>query len=352
MEIVNFLEQNSHISPMDAKGIVGRSPLLALENFNFVIDVPCEYLHSMCLGVCKKLVILTFDVGFKQPRNTKRKLSPISAFNVQILIIKFPFEFARRARSLDFSVLKGQEFRNIGLFFFPLVINCIDDSEPERKIWLLFSFMLRACVIPEKEFQKIPLNVIEDCGVQFYKLYEKVFGVQNCTYNTHVVASHILQIRAHGPLTLTSAFGFENFYGELKNSFVAGTCSPLKQMMQQILLKRTLSYHSCAPPIVYTNHETELECNNLIYTYRLGEYKFYKINDIENDNKIFKCHEIEIAPYVFTDTPDLRWEDVGVFEEQSIHSEIVNVESTLVEGKLVRVQNLLMTCPINILEEK
>ena len=122
LEIVQKIENNEELDHDESKGIQGRSLLLDLPYFNYVYDVPAEYLHSGCLGVIKRLVELTFDVGENRPRVTKRKLSSTESFNILMLQIKVVKEFPRRARKLDFAVFKGQEFRNISLFYFVLVI--------------------------------------------------------------------------------------------------------------------------------------------------------------------------------------------------------------------------------------
>lgn len=63
MEIVEKIEENGKLSIDESKGVVGRSPLFLIPNFNFVRDSPTEYLHSTCLGVGKKMVELTFHIG-------------------------------------------------------------------------------------------------------------------------------------------------------------------------------------------------------------------------------------------------------------------------------------------------
>ena len=334
----------------EAKGIKGKSPLLELDYFDFVLSVPAEYLHLICIGVTKRLVELTFDVGENRPRASTRKLSSAVAFNSLMLVIKTPMEFPRRARKLDFAVMKGQEYRNIVLFYFILVVDCIEPQSLERKLWLIFSFMIRACTIPQNEFQCIDHNIISTCSHAFYKLYEKLFTVQNCTYNTHIVGCHMIGIRRHGPLPSTSAFGFENFYGEMRNAFTPGTASPLKQIMQQIFLKRSINFHSCKPIITFTNYETARECNNLIYTFIHKTYRFFKIEDIENES--MHCREIEKEEAFFNETPNLKWENVGVFVEGEIKPEIHIIQKKDIAGKLIRVQNYLLTCPMNVMEEK
>ena len=345
--------ENENLDPNEAKGIIGRSPLLDLEYFHFVCDIPAEYLHSSCLGVVKRLVQLTFHVGVTRPRVTKRKLTPVNVFNVAMSSIKVPRESGRRIRYLDFSVYKRQEFRNIILFFFVIVVECIEETaQEERKIWLLLAYIMRACVIPTPEFQQVNLQDIDYFSKVFYKLYKKNYGVWNCTYNTHIVGSHILQVREHGPLTVTSAFGFENFYGELRQSFTPGTCSPLKQIMSKVYLKRKLEKHTCQASIVYTNHETALECNNLIYTFRNRQYNCYKIVDIDENQSTFNCVKIETTDVFFPETPTIDWGKVGVFELFRVTDETAKIEAKLVAGKLIKVKNFVMTCPENVLNEK
>ena len=349
-KIEDILENIEHLGPQERKGVVGPSALLDLPDFDIVRDTPCEYLHSMCLGVVKRTVSLTFSVGESRPRNTKRKLSDPAQFNVLMLNIKMPKESSRRARELDFAVLKGAEFRNIAIFFFPLVIECIEEGEEERELWLCLAYMVRACIVPSEEFRYVNLNVIEMCSKKVYQLYEKLFGAVNCTYNTHTVFSHITQIRAHGPLTETSTFSFESFYGELKNCYVPGTPSPLKQAFQKVLLKRKISHHCCEIPISYSAKETSLQNDTLIYVWKYNQHNMYKIVDIMED--VLICNKIVKTECSFEDA-DLPWTTVGVFEYGEIdETEFIEIEKTEVSGKVIFVADYLITCPLNILREK
>lgn len=349
-EIVETLESGVRLSPDEARGVVGRSPLLDLEDFDMVLDSPTEYLHSVCLGVTKRMVSLTFSVGESRPRVTKRKLSDPVLFNSLMQEVKVFREFSRRNRELDFAVLKGQEFRNIVLFFFPIVIQCIQEPAEERKLWLLFSFLIRACTLPQKEFQQISLELIENTCEKFYKLYEKLFGEVNCTYNTHVVGSHMLEMRHHGPLTFTSAFSFEAFYGEIRHSFVPGTQSTLKQIFEKILLKRTLAFHSCHISIYYSDHETSLENNTLVYCYRNLSHIIYKIVKVLENEVI--CLKVGKKSHTFKETPQLDFGSVGVYKKGLISDEEITIKKDQIDGKVIEINNLLLTCANNILREK
>lgn len=352
MRIVEKIENNEPLSLEEKKGIVGRSPLTQIPNFNFVRDSPVDYMHAVCIGAVKRLLELTFAVGENRPRITKRKLSSPLDFNKLMLDTKVPHECSRRARELLFSVMKAAEFRNISLFYFPHVIACITPPAKERTLWLLLAYMLRACIVPNKEFQPIPLDHIDYCCDKYYLLYESLFGETNCTYNTHVVFAHLIEMRYHGPLTSTSTFEFESFYGEMRQSYIPGTKSPLKQIFQKILLKRSLAHHCCESEIFYSNYDTALECNTLIYCFVDLKHELYFIKSVEGN--ILKCQRIEVIPAKFSEVHQkLDWSKVGVFKEVKILVEnIINIEKKKISGKVIRVQDYLITCPKSILREK
>ena len=350
LDIIEKNEQNEIHTIDECKGVVGRSLLLDIENFDFVYDTPAEYLHSGCLGCVKRLVELTFDVGMNRPRNTKRKLLPTKKFNILMLKIKVPKEFPRRARCLDFSVFKGQEYRNLAIFFFPLIVECLESDAREKELWLNLAYMMRATLIPTEEFSNIDINAVNESCTHFYKLYETLFSEQNCTYNVHVFFSHLLEIRTHGPLTETSAFKFESFYGEVRRSFVPGTPSPLKQILKNIYLKRVLRKHICAPKVFLSNYDTSLESNKLIYCYTRKTYSIYQIAEINGTN--IMCNKIGLYPVLFQDTPNIDWASVGVFRKGGVSSENTNLQTSIVKGKVLLVGKYLITCPFNVLNEK
>lgn len=353
-EIVEKIENSDNIlPPHERMGVVYRSPLLDIPNFDIVADVPVDYMHAVCLGVGKRLVQLTFNVGGeKRTRNTNRKLSPTTKFNQLMIETKVPREFPRRTRELDLSVMKAAELRNMILFYFPHVLECIESPAKERRLWLLLTFMIRSCILPKEEFQQIPLAEIEYCCDQFYKLYEHLFGERNCTYNTHVVPSHLIEMRNHGPLTETSTFVFESFYGEMRHAFTPGTQSPLKQIFKKILMKRLLAHHSCESSIFFSNHDTALECNSLIYCYVDLKYELYKICSVIDENTL-NCLKIKTMRATFTELPArIDWSKLGVFLMDSVTNISKNIKKERVNGKLLLVGKYLITCPNSILREK
>lgn len=349
-EIVNKFENDDILSLDEAKGIMGRSLFLEIPYFDFVLHIPAEYLHGVCLGTVRKLIELTFNVGENRIRITNRKLSSAADFNKLMSLIQVVREFSRRARNLDFSVMKGQEYRNIIIVFFPLVIDCIEPNAKERKLWLLMAFMVRLCILPNEEYECNNQDLIKYCGSQFYTIFEKLFGSRNCSYYVHIVSTHMSDVRVNGPVTETSAFGFESFYGEMRHAFSPGTLSPLKQIMENILLKRSIAPHSCQSPIFYSHKETPLECNSLIYTFSNKHYNLFKITEIDGEH--FTCNKVGKYTTSFPETPTLKWENIGGFKAGGISDEIEIVNKCDVAGKFIRVSDLFITVPKNVLQEK
>ena len=343
-------EDNDELSKDEVKGVVGRSVLLDLDSFDFVNGVPTEYMHLGCLGVVKRLTELTFNVGLNRSRITKRKLSSTKEFNALMAKTKVVFEFSRRSRDLHFSVYKAEEFRNMILFFFPHVLSCLEKNAKERELWLYLAFMIRSCILPDNEFFNLNTNEISMACEKFYKLYEKLFGGSNCTYSVHVLCCHLLQIRELGPLTETSAFKFESFYGEIRNSFTPGTPSTLKQMFENVLLKRSLSAHSCEKSIYLSNYDTALQSNSLFYTYKNDEVNMYKfLHRVDGE---ITCNPQGKFACEFQETSNLSWSSIGVFQKGPQSNETIKISEKSVAGKVLKVGTYLITCPENVLKEK
>ena len=360
--ISNEIEINPEIlknDPEFCKGIKGKSLMLDQPFFDITKDLPCEYMHLVCLGVVKRMIELNFKVGENRERQTKRKLSAPNLFNELIKCIQVCREFSRRCRNLDFGVMKASEFRNIVLFFFIIVLDCIEDEfEDDKRIWLHLVYMIRACVLPNNEFTNIDKTSIESACKKFYILYEKLYGQVNCVYSIHVV-SHLLLVRGDKPLTHKSAFKFESFFSEMKNLYHPGTVSSLKQILQNCYMKRMLEYHHCKKETFYCPEKKKneknpgKENNSRIYTYNeensiLCIYTIVKIIDEEN----FLCIKHGKFQATFPLTPEYNWSDVGVFKVGPMSDESYVVKKKSICGKVLSVNGYFITCPINVLLEQ
>lgn len=340
--IVNEIEQSE--APLDneyLKGIKGRSVLLDQQDFDIILDVPCEYMHLVCLGVVKRLVELTFKVGENRTRITDRKLSDPELYNSEISKVRGTREFSRRSR-------------NLLIFYFPIVIDCCITGEykKECQVWLCLAYVVRACVLPNQEYEKVLQRTLFQACELFYNLFEELFGAPNCTYSIHVFGSHILKVRGNLPLTERSAFMFESYFGEIKNLFQPGTNAPLKQILTNTILKRSTEYHKCTKSIYFSPEKKNLENNHSIYT--LDENCNHNLFNIVKDNgdDTFTCNRQGKFEYKNNLTPNWNWNHVGVFRLGPVGDDLYTIKKSDICGKVVHVRNMLITCPINALLEK
>lgn len=352
--IVNDIEESE--LPLDkhyVKGIKGRSVLMDQPNFDMITDSPCEYMHSVCLGAVKRLVELSFKVGENRSRITTRKLSCPTLYNNLIKDVRVPREFSRRCRKLDLSVFKAQDFRNLLLFFFPIVLSCIPQkNKKEIQLWLCLVYIIRACILPQQEYEKVSQHTLFELCELFYNLFEELFGPQNCTYSIQVVSSHILKIRGHVPLTERSAFMFESYYSEMKNLFQPGTQAPLKQILKNTIMKRSVEYHACAKSVHYTTEKNNLENNHGVYTLdNDNNHLLHNIVEVNNETGSFTCVRQGKFKYCNDLLPNSNWSHVGVYKLGPTGCETYTVAKKDVCGKVLTVNNMLITCPINVLLE-
>ena len=352
--IVNSIEEGDDdiLTPEYLKGIKGRSVLLDQPNFDYILDNPTEYMHVVCLGLVKRMVENTYKLGKNRTRITNRPRSDPKLFNEIIVTVKVTREFPRRCRTLDTAVYKALEYRNLLLFLFPIVLQNIPELyKKERQLWLALVFMIRACVIPNEEYDHVSKDSIVKACELFYNLFFELYGQKNCIYSLHIVPSHLLKMRGNVPLTERSAFVFESFYSEMKNLFQPGTSSPLQQILMNTLMKRQLEFHTCQKSIYYSAKGTKetLENNSLIYTYNDNKHELYVI--MEMNEEIFTCRRQGKFEYRSSLLPNIDWKTVGVFKKGPIGSDIFEINKNDIKGKVICVLNMLITCPINVLLE-
>ena len=348
LDTVGAIDQ---LTPEEKEGIIGYSPFLDYPNFNYLEGFPVEYLHLVCLGVTKRLLELSFNVGETRIRNTKRKLSSTKLYNEKMRVQLVVFEFGRRGRNLDFKVMKGEEFRNITMFFFPYILDSIEEpiqGKNERKLWLIFVFQIRAFVLPDNEFKNVKDEEINYCINSFQVLFEKLFGTSNSSYNIHMMC-HLKEVRKRGKLTDTSTFKHESYYGEMRASYVTGTASTGKQILQNAYIRRSLPHNHCRKPLKFSPKDTTRTSNKYVYVFKNNSYKFFVIKSVLRDGQ-FSCVQFGKRSYNPTEV-SFDWSSVGVFRKSGETNIQEIFRPNEITGKAMIVGNLIMTCPSNVLQE-
>ena len=146
--------------------------------------------------------------------------------------------------------------------------------------------------------------------------------------------------------------------------YVPGTMSTTKQVLQNCFMKRAVEHHACDKTIFYDVEKTPvqgkpfipgLENNSLIYvTDEDNNHNMYQIIELEKENNnVFTC--VKQGKFKFTTTliPNINWSQVGVYKlGPTCKEEHHFISREDICGKVLKIDNYLMTCPLNVLQEK
>ena len=173
--------------------------------------------------------------------NTKKKQTSVATVRIKpyevdkmLCALKVPTEFSRKTRHLR-DGMKAEEYRNLSLFFYPVLVARIE-TKGIRTIWLRFCYLMRLYCASEVEFLQTDsrhrIEIAQDLIKGIFHHYGSVVG----TYNLHGLL-HLEEIRRHGPLPLTSAIPFEGSFSHVRKAFRPGTPSIPKQIVSEMYVR-------------------------------------------------------------------------------------------------------------------
>lgn len=216
-----------------------------------LLGFPLDYMHLVCLGVMKRLLMLwrgaKRNVGSskRRPRKTKKtnkaakdRVHRLSDDDIETINTRieegrkmFPMEFQRKGQSLnDLEDWKAVEFRHFLLYSGPVILK--DVLEPRKyDNFLIFHATIRILSSPSLKPQEI--NFAEKWLRYFVDQFGVIYGEHQLVYNVHSLMHLANDCRFQGPLDAFSAFPFESYLGQLK-SLLRGTRRPLAQLKRRL----------------------------------------------------------------------------------------------------------------------
>ena len=207
----------------------GVSPLVSL-NVGLVSCVPLEYMHLICLGVMRKLLMVHWLRGEHCVRISMQMASLMSN---QMLALK-PYiccEFHRKPRALsDIDRWKAVEFRLFLCYVGPVVLR---DTLPSELYQHFLIFHVAVTMLLD------PLHARERCDDanqllrKFVSQLPALYGVDSLVYTMHGLIHVSDDVKQFGPLDLYSAFPFENELGQLKKLLRSGK-APVRQLCRRL----------------------------------------------------------------------------------------------------------------------
>lgn len=210
-------------------GITGISSLLAIPDYDIILQTPIDWMHCVLLGVTNTLMELWFN---SENHEEAYYIPPIrrAAIERKISNITPLKSFTRKSRSIEErKYWKANELKYWLLFY----------AKPCLKGSMSGKFFDHFCLLSDAMFIFSKTHIsradFRDASAKLMKFttqYEKYYGLENMVYNVHLL-DHIPEcVDNCGPLWAYSNFHFEDNNGYL-SSMVQGTNNVEKQILSK-----------------------------------------------------------------------------------------------------------------------
>ncbi|CAH1170530.1 unnamed protein product [Phaedon cochleariae] len=207
----------------------GTSILETLPNIDMINNFPLDYMHLVCLGVVKKLIVNLWIGGRPSHKLSSLEISNISQ-NLLEQVSNIPREFNRKPRSLNEAKRwKATEFRQFLFYTGPVVLkHVLSKSKYKHFLSLHISMFILA--------GKALNHNIDYAGIllkYFVDTFIIIYGKDNVSHNVHNLLHICDDVRRFGSLDDFSAFPFENYMQTFKKYIRKGD-KPLQQIVFRI----------------------------------------------------------------------------------------------------------------------
>lgn len=219
------------------------SPLEELV-FDMVKQIPLDYLHTVLLGVMKKLIKMWL-CGNPVARQPSAQVQRISDRLLNIAVSQ-PRELQRKIRSLsNFGYFKGTEFRSFLLYAGPVALKDILPIHQYQHFLLLHSSISILC---DKETCTTHTDLVRNMLNTFVNDMAEIYGDENVIYNVHCLTHLVDDVQLFGSLDEFSSFPFESYMFQIKR-LLHKNSQPLAEISNRIIEMHNISFYKMSPII-------------------------------------------------------------------------------------------------------
>ena len=227
----------------------GVSPLSQIQ-IGMVSQIPLDYMHLVCLGVVKRLLLL----WMKGPLHCRLGARIIDQISVDLSALKnrIPSEFSRKPRSLrEIERWKATEFRQF-LLYTGMVVLLGSIHHNMYKNFLLLCVGMHI-LLNEKLCENYH-EYAHDLLVAFVQHFTQIYGNDMAVFNVHGLIHLANDAKNFKGLENISAFPFENFLSNLKR-MVRKPEFPLAQIVRRLSEKADVKVDKPSYPKFSKGHE-------------------------------------------------------------------------------------------------
>ncbi|KYQ48594.1 hypothetical protein ALC60_12356 [Trachymyrmex zeteki] len=208
----------------------GETILRHIPNFGLVSCVVIDYMHLICLGVVKKLILLWVE-GPRAVKLSQQLLNHVSGalLNLQNTV---PNNFVRRPRSLkEIKMWKATELRQFLLYTGPVVLKGI----LRQDIYINFiTLHVIVTILASPTLSKDQNNITwaQKLVQYFLQCFKQIYGATFMSHNMHNLLHICSDVQKYGPVDEFRAFRFENYMSNIKKMLRKNE-KPLQQLSRR-----------------------------------------------------------------------------------------------------------------------
>ena len=207
----------------------GISPLIE-HNIPCIESFVLDYMHLVCLGVTKRLLIFLKS----GPRKCKLSSRQINEISDCLLHLTMPSDFARQPRSLnDLERWKATEFRQFLLYTGPVALRTVMKPEMYQH-FLCLSVGISILLIDNDDRRNHFLAYAHQLLVYFVQHCKNYYGDTFTVYNVHNLIHITADVeRFQCSANAISSFKFENYLQSIKKK-VKNASNPIVQVSKRL----------------------------------------------------------------------------------------------------------------------
>lgn len=327
-----------------------------------VTQFPGDYLHLICLGVTKKLLL----IWTKGPLNNRLPAFKQQQISERLINARLtqPNEFQRRIRGLDeLAFWKGTELRTFLSYAGPVVLKGVLNMS-EYKNFLALHTAMRICNNKKLHYK---LEIARELFIYFVKSFRELYGEKYMSYNIHNLLHIVDDVLRYGVLEDFSAYPFESSLGKLKKKVRHGN-KMLEQVINRVLEGWDIQLeapHIQSPILKKMTFKDENETRYLYiqtknFLLKFDQKNCYFMNDSSdilkleyikkiNDNIIIVGKKFLKKFNLYTTPLDSSFLGIFTIDEKSLSSEIFeyNIENIKCKVFVVKQEQILTAFPMH-----
>lgn len=219
MRYMNRSQERHHLATID------NSHVTEIPGVDIVNNFSLDYMHMVCLGVTKKLILL----WMKGPLCVRLPSWKIVELSNLILNLKsnFTCEFSRKPRRLEeVPRWKATEFRTFLVYVGPIILKGVVN---DRCFKNFMSLNIAMIILLSPDFESL-VDYAQELLNYFVKTFGQIYGEYLMSHNIHGLLHLVEDYKKYGPLDNCSTFPFENYMKVIK-SMLRKPDKPLEQVI-------------------------------------------------------------------------------------------------------------------------